>query len=85
MSFIVKNVRDHAVKVGTTSFAPHQQLSFQTLDAAVIGDQVAKDIGDAMDRGDLTIHDATLTPVERHSLAELFTPNFKTGDKAIDG
>ncbi len=72
MPFVIKNERDHSIKVGLTSFDPHQQLMFNTLDASVIGDQAAKDIGDALDRGDLTIHDATLTPVERHSIAEIF-------------
>jgi len=66
MPFIIKNKRDHEVKVGITSFAPHQQLEFHSLEASVIGEKVSNDIQNALDRGDLEIvGDSTPTAAER--------------------
>ncbi len=69
MSFIIKNVRDHAVVVDGVSINPKQQLTFHTLSAGV---------NDALDRGDLT-----LTMEDPGDHIDLQFPH--SGDPAIDG
>ncbi len=68
MSFIVKNVRDHAVAIGETIFAPGEQLTFQNL---------PPELGDALDRGDLTVTNEVRTHIDLKP--------FHVGDTAIDG
>ncbi len=69
MAFIIKNVRSHAVVVDGVSINPGQQLTFHTLSA---------DVGNALDRGDLTLTDEGLP-------GHIDLQPFHTGDKAIDG
>ena len=75
MSFIIKNVRDHKILVGDTVLNPGEQLTGQVLTDA---------INDAADRGDITVHDASVSVSELKSDSDAFKP-FHTGDKAIDG
>ncbi len=69
MSFIIKNVRDHDVTVDGVAIGPGKQYTFHTLSA---------DVGNALDRGDLTLTDEGLP-------GHIDLQPFHSGDKAIDG
>ncbi len=71
MTFIIKNVRSHAVVVDGVSINPGQQLTFHTIDPA-------SEVNAALDRGDLTL--TMETPGDHIDLQP-----FHSGDPAIDG
>jgi hypothetical protein len=75
-TFTIKNPHDHAVTVGKTILAKHEQLTGQTM---------TPDIAKAKAAGDIELISQDETPAERKATAALFTPNYHTGDPAIDG
>ncbi len=74
--WVMRSKHNHDVKVGLTTVTPRDQI-----DIAII----TPDIQAAIDKGDVILTFADETSEERKATADLFTPNFRTGNKAIDG
>jgi hypothetical protein len=76
MSFIIVNTTDKPIDLAGVSLPPKKAYTVETLTDAMLQAQAKKA---------LSIVDATLSVKERKELADLFTPNYHTGDPAIDG
>ncbi len=75
MTYVIKNIRSHAITVDGVSIDPGQQLTVHTITGP---------INAALDAGDLHLESGDPTREERHADVLAFKP-FKTGDPAIDG
>ncbi len=78
MSFILMNVTDKPVELGGVWLPPRKAYTVQTLDNI-------QGWADALAAKSISITNADLSVKERVELAKLFTPNYHTGDPAIDG
>lgn len=76
MSFIIVNTTEKPIDLDGVSLPPKKAYTVQRLSEAMLRMQSAKA---------LSIVDADLSVEERKALAALFTPNYKSGDPAIDG
>ncbi len=75
MAYVIKNIRDHAIRVDGVKIEKGEQLMVQFLTGP---------INKALDAGDLYLYDGDETREERHADVLALEP-FHVGDPAIDG
>lgn len=73
---VIRNKHDHPVKVGHVTLNPHQQLAAPN--------DLSNEINDALDRGDIELIDATLTPAELKADADAIMKDAKEMKKTAE-